>query len=75
MVRGQVVTFEAMAQDVLQDGGQVDELLRCVVDGLSRGLLQQSFHREPEERRSQSAPLRQEDRKDMAPGSSLSLSG
>ena len=48
--RGQVVTFETMAQDVLQDGGQVDELLGRVIDGLGRGLLQQSLHREPEER-------------------------
>lgn len=44
---GPCCTFEAVAEDLLEDGGEVDELLGGVVDGLSSVLLQQRLHREP----------------------------
>ena len=41
------VTFKAVAEDLLEDGGKVNELLGGVVDGLCRVFLQQGLHREP----------------------------
>lgn len=38
------VTFKAVAEDLLEDGGKVDELLGGVVDGLRRVFLQQGLH-------------------------------
>ena len=45
--RRATVTFKAVAEDLLEDGGKVDELLGGVVDGLRRVFLQQGLHREP----------------------------
>lgn len=41
------VTFKAVAENLLEDGSKVNELLGGVVDGLCRVFLQQGLHREP----------------------------
>lgn len=47
---GATITFEAVAEDLLEDGSEVNKLLRGVVDGICRVLLQKGLHREPGER-------------------------
>lgn len=40
-------TFKAVAEDVLENGGKIDEFLWGVVDWFCRILLQQGLHRKP----------------------------
>lgn len=48
-------TFEAMTEDLLQDGNKVNELLRSVVDRLKTGAVQQSLHGKPESKENANA--------------------
>lgn len=45
------VTFESMAEDVLQDGNKVNELWRWVIYGLETGVVKQSLHWKPEHKK------------------------
>lgn len=42
-----VLTFESMAEDVLQDGNEVNQLRRGVIYRLETGAVQQSLHWKP----------------------------
>lgn len=44
---GEVFTFEAVTEDVLQDGDKVKELWRRVVQRFGVGAIQQSLHGKP----------------------------
>lgn len=47
LIPGRLITFETVAEDVFEDGCEIDELLRWVIYGLGCVFLQQRFYRKP----------------------------